>query len=102
MFISGVYLREVKNKLERTYKLDLQSINDAKDFIVTINKLNSEVDARYGVRVVDAKSMLGLLNVSHCKPLEMTIYSDDENEINEFAEICKKYEVKKNDKQREI
>ena len=97
MFISGVYLREVKNKLERTYKLDLQSINDAKDFIVTINKLNSEVDARYGVRVVDAKSMFGLLNMSHCKPLETTIYSNDENEISEFAEICKKYEVKKND-----
>ena len=102
MFISGVYLREVKNKLERTYKLDLQSINDAKDFVIAINKFNSEVDARYGVHVVDAKSMLGLLNVSHCKPLEMTIYSDDENEINEFAEICKRYEVKKNDKQREI
>jgi len=97
MFISGFCLREVKNELERTYKLNLQSINDAKDFVVAINKLNSEVDARYGVRVVDAKSMLGLLNMSHCKPLEMTIYSDNENEISEFAEICKKYEVKKND-----
>ena len=97
MFISWVYLREVKNKLERTYKLDLQSINDAKDFVIAINKLNSEVDARYGVRVVDAKSMFGLLNMSHCKPLETTIYSNDENEISEFAEICKKYEVKKND-----
>lgn len=43
--------------MERTYKLDLQSINDAKDFVVAINKLNSEVDARYGVRVVDAKSI---------------------------------------------
>lgn len=97
MFISGFCLKEVKNELERTYKLNLQSINDAKDFVVSINKLNSEVDARYGVRVVDAKSMLGLLNMSHCKPLEMTIYADDENEISEFAEICKKYEVKKND-----
>lgn len=28
MFISGFCLREVKNKLERTYKLNLQSIND--------------------------------------------------------------------------
>lgn len=43
--------------MERTYKLDLQSINDAKDFVVAINKLNSEVDARYGVRVVDAKCL---------------------------------------------
>lgn len=97
MFISGFCLREVKNELERTYKLDLVSINDAKDFVMAINKLNGEVDARYGVHVVDAKSMLGILNISHCKPLEMTIYSDDENEISEFAEICKKYEVKKND-----
>lgn len=47
-------------------------------------------------------SMQNLLNMSHCKPLEATIYSNDENEINEFAEICKRYEVKKNDKQREI
>lgn len=53
MFISGGCFREVKKEMERTYKLDLQSIND-------------------------------------------------ENEINEFAEICKRYEVKKNDKQREI
>lgn len=98
MFISGVYLRKVEKNLERTYKLDLESINDAKDFVVAINKLNSEVDARYGVHVVDAKSMLGLLNVSHCKPLELTIYSDDEKEICKFAEICKKYEMKKNDK----
>ena len=97
MFISGVYFREVKKEMERTYKLDLQSINDAKDFVVAINKLDSEVDARYGVRVVDAKSMFGLWNMSHCKPLETTIYSDYENEISEFAEICKKYEVKKND-----
>ena len=97
MFISGVCFREVKKKMERTYKLNLESINDAKDFVIAINKLNSEVDARYGVHVVDAKSMLGLLNVSHCKPLEMTIYSDGENEISKFAEICKKYEVKKND-----
>nr|DAG07506.1 MAG TPA: HISTIDINE-CONTAINING PROTEIN, TRANSFERASE.6A [Bacteriophage sp.] len=98
MFISGVCFREVKKEMERTYKLDLQSINDAKDFVVAINKLDSEVDARYGVRVVDAKSMFGLLNMSHCKPLETTIYSNDENEINEFAKICKRYEVKKNDK----
>lgn len=72
MFISGVCFREVKKEMERTYKLDLQSINDA-------------------------KSMFGLLNMSHCKPLETTIYSNDENEINEFAKICKRYEVKKND-----
>lgn len=70
MFISGGCFREVKKEMERTYKLDLQSINDAKDFVVAINKLNSEVDARYGVRVVDAKSMFGLLNMSHCKPLK--------------------------------
>lgn len=65
---------------------------------MAINRLDSKVDARYGVRVVDAKSMFGLSNMSHCKPLETTIYSNDENEINEFAKICKRYEVKKNDK----
>ena len=58
MFISVVCFREVKKKMERTYKLNLESINDAKDFVVAINKMNSEVDARYGVHVVDAKSKI--------------------------------------------
>ena len=98
MFISGFCFSVVKFDMERSYNLDLHSINDAKDFVLPINKLDSEHDARYGVRVVDAKSKFGLLNMSHCNQLETTIYSNDENEINEFAKICKRYEVKKNDK----
>ena len=38
MFISGVCFREVKKEMERTYKIDLQSINDAKHFVGAIHK----------------------------------------------------------------
>lgn len=91
MFISSVRFKEVKNIMKTTYKIRL-GLTDAEEFVSEVSELESKVDANCGVITVDAKSMIGVMNISN-HPLTVTIQSRDRNEILKFAEICKKYEI---------
>lgn len=80
--------------MQKKFTVDLHDIDDVESFVKELSeKIRSDVDATYEKRVVDAKSLLGVIMItSH--PVEVEIISDDEEEIKVFEEICKKYEVK--------
>lgn len=80
--------------MKKRFTVDLHDVDNTESFVKEISeKIRSDVDATYEKRVVDAKSLLGVIMItSH--PVEVEIISDDEEEIKVFEEICKKYEVK--------
>lgn len=68
------------------------SLTRAEEFVAEISELESDVNATYGVRSVDAKSVMGFMGISHL-PVKVTIVPLNDIELKEFNEICRKYEV---------
>ena len=80
--------------MKKEFILDLHSINDIKDFVRDIDfTILSDVDAMHDKYIVDARSFLGLMSLSF-NPVKVRINSENELEIADFADICRKYEVK--------
>ena len=95
MTISGQ--RKLCNDVEPMQKtkftLDFSdSLTRAEEFVAEISKLKSDVNAAYGVRSVDAKSVMGFMGISHL-PAIVTIVPLNDIELKKFNEICRKYEV---------
>ena len=83
---------EVEN-LKTEFVLDFNdSLTRAEEFVAEISELKSDVNAAYGVRNVDAKSVMGFMGISHL-PVKVTIVPLSNRELKEFNKICRKYEV---------
>ena len=83
---------EVEN-LKTELVLDFNdSLTRAEEFVAEISELKSDVNAAYGVRNVDAKSVMGFMGISHL-PVKVTIVPLNDIELKKFNEICRKYEV---------
>ena len=89
MMISG--LRAYPHKTQFT--LDLDSLTDLEEFVAAISEIEGDVNAKYGVREVDAKSFLEMSGISQY-PILVELLSEKESDIELFEEICRKYEVK--------
>lgn len=50
------------------------SLTRAEEFVAEISELKSDVNAAYGVRSVDAKSVMGFMGISHL-PIQSVNYS---------------------------
>ena len=48
-----------------------------KNFVSLVNRYPYDMDLRSGRYVVDAKSILGIFSIDLSKPIRMTIYSDE-------------------------
>lgn len=76
-------------KKEFTIKLNL--IEDLKNFVHQMTyHIPSDVYATYGRQVIDAKSLLGMISICMAQ-MTVKIYSEDEEEIKLFSEICERY-----------
>ena len=66
-------------------------IEDLKNFVheMTYN-IKSDVFATYERQVINAKSLLGMISIC-VTPMTVEIFSDDEEEIQLFNEICERY-----------
>ena len=83
---------EVEN-LKTEFVLNFNdSLTRAEEFVAEISELKSDVNAAYGVRSVDAKSVMGFMGISHL-PVKVTIVPLSNRELKEFNKICRKYEV---------
>ena len=80
-------------KLRTEFVLNFNdSLTRAEEFVAEISELKSDVNAAYGVRNVDAKSVMGFMGISHL-PVKVTIVPLNDIELKKFNEICRKYEV---------
>ena len=96
MTISGQ--RKLCNDVEPMQKtkftLDFSdSLTRAEEFVAEISQVASDINAKYGTREVDAKALIGFLNMSHL-PVQIIINPNNDEDLKRVNEICKKYEVK--------
>lgn len=72
----------------KSYKVQLLSIVDVKNFVNIVNKFDFDVDLVSGRYVVDAKSLMGIFSLDLSKPITMRVYTEDthmvEKELKEF------------------
>ena len=59
-----------------TIRLTMMTDN-VKNFVRLVNRYPYDMDLRSGRYVVDAKSILGIFSIDLSRPITMTIYSDD-------------------------
>ncbi len=62
-----------------TFMILLPSMKDVQKFVTNISKINSDCDLICKRYIVDAKSLLGILSLDMNSPLELRIYSYDED-----------------------
>ena len=62
----------------KTVTIRLTMMTDhVKNFVRLVNRYPYDMDLRSGRYVVDAKSILGIFSIDLSKPIRMTIYSDE-------------------------
>ena len=63
--------------------IKLETIQDVRDFVNIMATQNVDIDLSSGRYVVDAKSIMGIFSLDLLKPIEMTIHSDDCDDLSE-------------------
>ncbi len=61
----------------KTLMIKLSTIEEVRKFVNTVCAFEGEVDLKSGRYVIDAKSIMGIFSLDLLKPIEMTIHSDD-------------------------
>lgn len=61
----------------KTFNIQLNSINDVKVFVNTVNKYSCDIDLTSGRYVVDAKSIMGIFSLDLSKPIKVEIFDDN-------------------------
>ena len=63
--------------------IQLNSINDVKDFVNFVNRFDFDVDLISGRYVVDAKSLMGIFSLNLNAPINLEAYTDSCPELEE-------------------
>ena len=74
-----------------TVKININTINDVKDFVTIVSRCEYDVDIVSGRNEEKTKSIMGILGLDVCKELALNIHSDD---CADFLDAIKKYIVK--------
>ncbi len=74
-------------------KIQLNSIEDVKEFVNIANSYEHDCDLVSGRYAVDAKSIMGIFSLDLSKPLNLVVHGDGSTE-NELIEAAEKFTVK--------
>jgi len=58
-------------------KLTFKNVNDIVDFVNRVEKFPYNMDMQQGQLVVDAKSLLGIMNLGLNQAVNLTVYSEE-------------------------
>jgi len=58
-------------------KLTFKDVNDIVDFVNRVEKFPYNMDMQQGQLVVDAKSLLGIMNLGLNQAVNLTVYSEE-------------------------
>ena len=61
----------------KTFDIQLNSINDVKIFVNTVNKYSFDIDLISGRYIVDAKSIMGIFSLDLAKLIKVEIHADN-------------------------
>lgn len=56
----------------------LEQPDQAVEFVKAINRCDYDADLKYGSRIVDAKSLLGVLSLAVSRTVELILHTDEE------------------------
>ena len=62
-------------------KIQLNAINDVKEFVNTVMRFNSDIDLVSGRYAIDAKSIMGIFSLDLSKPIELVAHTEDPDEL---------------------
>lgn len=83
------FLTEKGSKAMTTAKININTINDVKNFVnIVTTKCEYDVDIVSGRYAIDAKSIMGIFSLDLSKELTLNIHSDD---CADFLEEIKSY-----------
>ena len=64
--------------------IELNAINDVKEFVNTVMLFDYDVDLVSGRYAVDAKSIMGIFSLDLSKPIKLQAHTDDAEAIGRF------------------
>ena len=62
-------------------KIQLNAINDVKEFVNTVMRFNYDIDLVSGRYGIDAKSIMGIFSLDLSKPIELVAHTEDPDEL---------------------
>ena len=62
-------------------KIQLNAINDVKEFLNTVTRFNYDIDLVSGRYAIDAKSIMGIFSLDLSKPIELVAHTEDPDEL---------------------
>lgn len=74
----------------KTVKVNINTINDVKNFVSIVSRCDYDVDIVSGRYAIDAKSIMGIFSLDLSKELTLNIHSDN---CEDFLEEIKSYIV---------
>lgn len=72
----------------KTVKININTINDVKNFVSIVSRCDYDVDIVSGRYAIDAKSIMGIFSLDLSKELTLNIHSDN---CEDFLEEIKGY-----------
>ncbi len=66
-----------------TFNVKLSTIENVKDFVNIVSKYDYEIDLKSGRYVVDAKSIMGIFSLDLMNKIEVTVHSDECDDLME-------------------
>lgn len=73
------------------FPIRLQGMDNIMDFVNTLNTFPCSMDLMSGSRIVDAKSLMGVIAISQGVGLQLAVYEDSADTINAISTAIKSY-----------
>ncbi|MEZ4358024.1 MAG: HPr family phosphocarrier protein [Eubacteriales bacterium] len=73
----------------KVFQIKLSLTKDTKDFVRITARQPFDIDLQSGRYIVDAKSIMGIFSLDLTKPVQVTIHSDDCDELLKELEVYK-------------
>lgn len=83
----------INDKVLTKVKVLLKNMDNVEKFIEITNKFNFDIDVICEKRMVNGKSVLGLLTLDLTSPLSVILNTNKSNEINEFINLINDFKI---------
>jgi phosphocarrier protein HPr len=83
----------INDKVLTKVKVLLKNMDNVEKFVEITNKFNFDIDVIGGKRMVNGKSVLGLLTLDLTSPLSVILNTNKSNEVNEFINLINDFKI---------
>lgn len=73
------------------FPICLQGMDNIMDFVNTLNTFPCNMDLVRGSRIVDAKSLMGVIAISQASGLQLNVHEDSADVISDISTAIKSY-----------